>query len=445
MWKIVRMRRVIFCLLCLILCLSVGAQGKKKKGKAKKEPTKEQLTPSEAKIPEEQVTRVTCKVTRDAKKISSITIPSEVSFDDDDWYNYHVYLPKGYHANTKKGREYPFIVIDSPSGNGQKQFAKFKQWAQENSFILIMLVEARNYGDDAGYKATLGCYIATMYDIKKRFSLAKKSGITTGSSGGSRRATFYGAAYSDMIGGVLNSGGATASGSISYQSKNHIFAAAYCGDVCFNVGEVSDVANAMKGRGHYGVYAGGHSWVKKHLIHEGLDWLMYKMSMRRDDRIHKDSVSSYILARLRAAKESKYDVVKKETYELILEILNARTDVEYSPRFQKLPRYLRGQLANLSRKSNASKEADGKELFDKYYREYCVLAHCGAVRSKFNYSYARTEAQKVGRLIEKSRKEAVAKMTEIKTNFSGTYAAEMAEKELVRLESLKARVLKSGH
>ena len=403
-----------------------------------------EMTPLRTKLEEEKLVRIQCPASSEAQEGFEHVFDG-ISFNGDELYSYHVRLPKGYYKKIKEGRRYPFLIVDSPNGNAQRYYRMYEQWVRDNACILILLEDARNSRDDAGHKKTLGNYISMMYDIRKRFRIAKKSGVMTGSSGGSRRATFYSSLYPDMMGGVLHSGGTMAGHKLQFVKNGHMFSATYAGDVCFNVGEASLVAKEMGDRAHFGLYAAGHSWVPKRLSYEGLDWLYYRMSKREEDKLSKDVVISYLLAQMRKLKTEESIAVKKQGYDRLQEIMLSRIDeLKGIKRCRKVFHVIKLSLAELKKEKDYKNEMIAKRAFDKFYRDYSVVGHCHAVYSVFNYSFFKKDAAKLAQLIEPNRLEAVKKMQSIIDRYPNTYGAKLAEGELKRLESLKTRVLRAG-
>lgn len=432
------MRKIFLSLLICVLPITVVEAQGKKKNKGKKVVKDEVLTPLEQKFEEGKMSKVTCRVLGKGPR----SLESSFKYTANDYYNYHVYIPEGYYKDKAKGKQYPFIVVDSPGGGAQKQLKLFKNWAAENKVIVVMLVEARNYTDTG--RETQGNYLAAMNDLKSRFSLAKKSGVMTGFSGGGRRASVYSYHFKDQIGAVLQAGGANI-GDQTFSSVSHIFSATVSGDCCFNVGETFKVESEVGKRGYYSVFKGAHSWYTKTEAQRALDWLLYKMAMRSSDRLPKEILERHILALLARVKKEKSVIMQDFYLSRIQDMVNFRADVEYLPRFKKLPYYLRGKRAHLSKSSGFSKEKAAKQLYDKYFLEYSVLGHSEAIRTGLNGSIYKAEAQKAKRVSEGNRKKAVSKMKEIMSEYPQTYGATLASKEIERLESLATRILKAGY
>ena len=259
--------------LTILLCLLTLTVNGKKKSNDTYEVFKG-CTPLDEKVTDETSSKISCRLKKE--------VPVS---------NYYVWLPEGYNEQASEKRRYPFLTIDSPSGNAQKQLKRFKDWAASNKWILLMPVEVSNNN-----KHTMNHFHAMMVDASNRFKLSYNSGFFTGCSGGGRRSSIFAAHYKEHAAGVLHSAGITVSGKIPF-TKSPVFSASVLGDRDANIHEMYHVSKAMKDRGYYKIIDMGHTWYPKEDGEEALDWLTYKIAERKKPKLHEPIVKEVVRAK----------------------------------------------------------------------------------------------------------------------------------------------------
>ncbi|MDZ4200244.1 MAG: hypothetical protein U1E27_13280 [Kiritimatiellia bacterium] len=98
-------------------------------------------------------------------------------------FSYRLWLPKGYHAEPEK--RWPCLFIDNAGGNAQ--MGTMRNWIQENGFVTVMLIEAKN----SVWPTSLGNFLAAHDDVVQRVRILEGMKWATGFSGGARRSSVY--------------------------------------------------------------------------------------------------------------------------------------------------------------------------------------------------------------------------------------------------------------
>ena len=395
-----------------------------------------EVTPLSFKVEEEKVTKIACTV-----KDPSWEQLKEYSFTESDIYHYFVLLPKGYYKDAKKGHRYPVLVIDSPSGNAQRQERRFRDWTQANKFILVMMVECKNNVD---WKIGYGNLCSMFQDLTRRFKIAKKSTIISGFSGGGRRCSVFADKFPEIIAAAFHHGGVVG-GNMDFSNREDFFTATASGDTCFNLGETAYLEEKMKERGFYSIFHGGHAWVPKHIVNQSLDFLMYKLSVRKKERLPKELVAKFVLNQVKILKGSESVPTKFKIIEGLTEVLRERADVEYLPKFKKLPGFLRYQMMLLKKKTKGAKsEMIAMKMFEESFYSTSVLDYCRVVRTSTNSYFERKKAAQARDDSRSVREAAIEAMKKIVERFPETEGGKLAANEIKRLESLEHRLLRGG-
>ena len=360
-------------------------------------------------IPEESLTEIAC----------GFASQSEVS-------HYHVWLPKGYKDPANAKRLYPVMIIDDAGGNSQNKWKQFEDFVKDTGYICVMPVEVKN----GEMKPIIMHYNAILNDLPERFRLAPAAGLFTGCSGGSRRAGFISAEFSDYMGGVLHS----AAVGINYCKEKHMFGAAVLGDHDYNIAEMARLVGALgEKRGYYRYFDGGHGWFTKEDGELALDWLIHHIGTRPKPMLADDQVKPFILHFKRLAEGSSVPLVSHLNLTRCNEILKLHPKLKTDPELSEFAAKLNADILKISQDPAFKKEWNADQAFQKAYFKTCVedfangLPNNGSLQSAAQKSSVRS-------LSEKLIKNALKALEKVAKDFPGTQAAETVGKEKTRLE-----------
>src|SRR5438128_1705896 len=116
------MRRITICFTAILLIYTIKASA--------------QITPLDAEIKEDDITRITC-----AYDGQPVTPSPGVTFTPAPGeYHYDLYLPPGYHSDSKA--LFPVLFVASPGGKAR--LGAMAERVKRDRFIAVMLMESKN-------------------------------------------------------------------------------------------------------------------------------------------------------------------------------------------------------------------------------------------------------------------------------------------------------------
>jgi predicted esterase len=229
-------------------------------------PSPNVVTPLNAPLPDDQVTRITANYTGDER------VP-ELPTADQGTYHYDVYIPIGYAAS--RSRMYPCLFIADASGDAKMRTMTAR--IKRDKWIAIMLVESRN----GPYGITFGNFLAAHDDAMKRLHCAPDRKFATGLSGGARAASVFVMFRPGFAGLLLQAASIPSS---IYQIRPvspglRVFATFGKDDPNIANGDLNSLKTTDIHPSvpfNYEIFPGGHEWAPPEVIERAFDWFEQK-------------------------------------------------------------------------------------------------------------------------------------------------------------------------
>ncbi|NJL18937.1 MAG: hypothetical protein HC901_01095 [Bdellovibrionaceae bacterium] len=230
-----------------------------------------QTTPLDQKLEAEIETDITCELT-DKPKRSAIPVfntpeDTEAALGT---YHYKLWLPKGYHEDTKK--EWPCMFIMSAGGNAK--MGKMADYLKTNGYIVVMLVEAEN----GPWPPIVGNFLAAHDDVVERLRVGDK--YATGASGGARGSSVFVQIRPGFTGLILQAAGVAFDDNGAYFTKQindlpKLRVAMLMGNQDRNKVEVERMENLMdKKKFKVFPFEGGHGFAPGETFAEAMNWIV---------------------------------------------------------------------------------------------------------------------------------------------------------------------------
>ncbi len=377
--------------------------------KTEKKKDHPQITPRTDKIPDDTISLIAC----------GFVGQSAMS-------HYHVWLPKGYQANTT--RKYAFLFVDNDAGNGRDKWDLFRNWATDNEVICVMPVEIKD-GDIA---PILMHYEAIFDDLQKRFRLAPGAGIFTGFAGGARRVGMFSPALEEYTGGVLMSGAGAPS---NYATKTkHIFGAILLGDHDPALSEMQLSLDDCDKRGYYRYLASGKEWCDKDSGEEALDWLAWQIASRSKVPA-PDEVLIRTIQRLRTQAAGQATALyRHQCLSRCADIFKARPKLATLPAYKNFAAGLDAEMGKILKMKGFPKEAEAMKQFRASYQKLCIEGLAKVLPSQATFQGA-PDIESIKKMSQRPNQAALKEMQRLSTEFAGTEAAKLAQAEVKRLEA----------
>jgi len=187
-------------------------------------------------------------------------------------YSYRLYLPPGYYEHPDF--HYPALFKMSPDGNAG--IGNFQSHAQEEGWIVVMLMEAKN----GSWGPIYGDMLATYADVvAKGLRIQPGLQFATGFSGGGRGSSIFTQICPGFDGELLQGAGfAVDNGKYHLDGipREHPYAVFMTmGLKDSNRKEIDQLKSQLSGIPFKAAtFEGGHMWAPPALVVRGLDWLV---------------------------------------------------------------------------------------------------------------------------------------------------------------------------
>jgi hypothetical protein len=230
-----------------------------------------QVTPSNAALPEETETTITCELT-EAPRASEVPVfeSQQQAEAAKGMYHYKLWLPKGYDGDAT--RRWPCMFIMSAGGNAS--MGPMASWLKTNGFVVVMLVEARN----GPWPPIVGNFLAAHDDVTKRVRIAEGRKYATGMSGGARGSSVFVQLRPGFAGLILQAAGAAQNGgkylTAGLTRNAQLRVAMTMGTTDQNHGEAARM-QALFPRQRLQVFEfnGGHEWAPPEVFAQAMAWI----------------------------------------------------------------------------------------------------------------------------------------------------------------------------
>ena len=314
-----------------------------------------------------------CKETK--KEENTTQTPQETTLDLPGSFNYHIacrtdqtqsytaYFPVSY----KPGVAFPVIIVFDAHARSKIAANKFKQIADEFSYLVIVSNNAKN-----GLKTINQTINALFDDVFQRFNIDTRRVYTAGFSGGARIASSIAINKGGIAGVLAVAGGLPQVG----QKVSHKFDfAAIVGIDDFNYQELKALDKQMESL-HFPhsliIAQNGHEWPNSKVLHSAVSWLEIQAMKRADIPVNDnlirnysqqmaDSINSLVL------KNKLYDA--KKLYEQFLSTLDDLYDIsDFQKSYSELLKNPELKKQEQQTEGLAKKEAEKQQLYISLFK-----------------------------------------------------------------------------